>query len=63
MALLGRGKDEDVQLMEDDLKDKRDAELKAIYLMYREGDDAYSYMQIYEEFKRRDENKLWGKNP
>lgn len=45
------------------LSELSDSELKAIYLMYREGDDTYSFYQIKEEFERRDKEKIWGKNP
>lgn len=45
------------------LSNMRDSELKAIYLMYREGDDTYSFYQIRDEFERRDKEKLWGKFP
>lgn len=41
----------------------RDSELKAIYLMYREGDDYYSFYDIKQEFERRDKLKIWGKKP
>ena len=39
-----------------------DSELKAVYLMYRDGDDYFSFYEIKEEFERRDKQKLWGKN-
>lgn len=45
------------------LTDMKDSELKAVYLMYREGDDHYTFNEIHAEFKRRDDDKLWGKDP
>lgn len=38
-----------------------DSELKATYLMYREGDDYFTFDEIKAEYKRRDDDKLWGK--
>lgn len=43
------------------LNDMSDSELKATYLMYRDGDDEYSFIDIKQEYKRRDKARLWGK--
>lgn len=45
------------------LNEMSDSELKAIYLMYREGDNHYSFYEIKAEFEHRDKEKLWGKRP
>lgn len=49
--------------MKNELITMADSRLKAIYLMYRDGDDRYSFYDIKEEFQRRDDKKLWGDNP
>lgn len=47
----------------EDLKTIPDSRLKAIYLMYTDGDDAYSFYAIKEEYERRDKKDLWGDVP
>jgi len=48
--------------MREKLIEMTDEALKATYLMYRDGDDEYSFIDIKEEYTRRDKNKLWGKH-
>ena len=46
------------------LSEMSDSRLKATYLMYRDGDDSYSFFDIRDEFERRaKEQELRGSDP
>ena len=50
-------------MSKENLKTIADSRLMAIYIMYRDGDDTYSFFEIKEEYQRRDDKKLWGDIP